>query len=53
MLGAQGLESGRDIYRVTPSVSTVTQDLGFSGLISKTSHSIATYDKHRDVENIY
>jgi hypothetical protein len=34
MLGAQGLWAGRDLYRATP---TVTQDLGFSGLIRRTA----------------
>ena len=34
MLGAQGLWAGRDLYRATPAV---TQDLGFSGLIRRTS----------------
>jgi hypothetical protein len=33
MLGAQGLWAGRDLYRVTP---TVTRDLVFSGLIRRT-----------------
>jgi hypothetical protein len=34
MLGAQGLCLGRDLYRATPAV---TQDLGFSGLIRRTT----------------
>jgi hypothetical protein len=34
MLGAQGLQAGRDLYRATPSV---TQGLGFSGLIRRTA----------------
>ena len=34
MLGAQGLWAGRDLYRVTP---TVTRGLGFSGLIRRTA----------------
>jgi hypothetical protein len=34
MLGAQGLWSGRDLYRATPAV---TRGLGFSGLIRKTA----------------
>jgi hypothetical protein len=34
MFGAQGLWAGRDLYRVTPAV---TRDLGFSGLIQKTT----------------
>jgi hypothetical protein len=34
MLGAQGLWAGRDLYRATP---TVTQDLGFPGLIRRTA----------------
>jgi hypothetical protein len=33
MLGARGFWAGRDLYRATP---TVTQDLGFSGLIRRT-----------------
>jgi hypothetical protein len=34
MLGAQGLWSGRDLYRATPDV---TRGLGFSGLIRRTA----------------
>jgi hypothetical protein len=34
MLGAQGLLTWRDLYRVTP---TVTRGLGFSGLIQRTA----------------
>jgi hypothetical protein len=34
MLGAQSLWARRDLYRATP---TVTQDLGFSGLIRRTA----------------
>jgi hypothetical protein len=34
MLGAQGLCTGRDLYRATPAV---TRGLGFSGLIRKTA----------------
>jgi hypothetical protein len=34
MLGAQGLWTGRDLYRAT---SAVTRDLGFSGLIRRTA----------------
>jgi hypothetical protein len=34
MLGAQGLWAGRDFYRAT---TTVTRDLGFSGLIRRTT----------------
>jgi hypothetical protein len=34
VLGAQGLWTGRDLYRATP---VVTRDLGFSGLIRRTT----------------
>jgi hypothetical protein len=34
MFGAQGLWTGRDLYRATP---TVTRDLGFFGLIRRTA----------------
>jgi hypothetical protein len=37
------------LYRATP---TVTQDLSFSGLIRKTAHSVASYDTHRDAEDL-
>jgi hypothetical protein len=46
MLGAQGLWAGRDLYRVTP---TVTRYLSFSGLLPL--HSVASYDTHVDAED--
>jgi hypothetical protein len=41
MLGAQGLWAGRDLYHAIPAV---TQSLGFSGLIRRTTSLVASYD---------
>jgi hypothetical protein len=47
-LGAQGLWSGRDLYRATP---VVTRDLGFFRSLSKGSpHLVASHDMQRDAE---
>jgi hypothetical protein len=48
MLGAHSLWAGRDLYRATP---TVTRDLGSSGLIRRTAHLVASYDKHGNAED--
>jgi hypothetical protein len=50
MLGAQGLWAGRDLYHATPAV---TLDLGFSGLIRRTTHLVTPYDTWRDVEDLF
>ena len=50
ILGAQGLWAGRGLYRVTPAV---TRGLGFSGLIRRTAHSVASYDTLGDVEDLF
>jgi hypothetical protein len=49
MLGAQGLWAERDLYLATP---TVTRDLGFSGLIWRPPHSVASDDTHGNAEDL-
>jgi hypothetical protein len=50
MLSNQGHWAGRDLYHATPAV---TWDLGFSGLIRRTDHSVASYDTQKDAENLF
>jgi hypothetical protein len=47
---AQGLLTGRDLYRATP---TMTGDLGFSGPSEGPPHSVASYDTRGDVEDLF
>jgi hypothetical protein len=50
MLGAQGLWTGRDLYRARPAV---TRDLGFTGSSEGPPHSVASYDTQGDVEDLF
>jgi hypothetical protein len=50
MLGALCLWAGRDLYRAIPAV---TRDLGFSGLIRRTPHLVASYNTRGDVEDLF
>jgi hypothetical protein len=50
MLGAQGLWTGRDLYRATP---TVTRGLGFSCLFRRTAPLSHSYDTQGDAEDLF
>jgi hypothetical protein len=50
MLDAQGLQAGRDLYRVTP---TMTRDLGFSGVNRRTAPFSQMKHLQEDREEMY